>query len=138
MKRFFLLSGVCFAILSLCPLVSFTSHAQQAGTLEVAEASICKDVVNREAIEPGDSFAASVGRLYCFSSITGIENSTEIIHTWYYGETQRAQVTLGVQPPHWRTYSSKIIQAHEIGTWRVEITDASGNLLEKIQFEITQ
>ena len=137
MKRFFLMSIVSFAIL-LCPLVIFTSHAQQAGTLEVADATICKDVVNREAIEPGDSFAVSVGKLFCFSSITGIQNSTEIVHTWYYGDTERARVTLGVQPPHWRTYSSKMIQAHEIGTWRVEITDASGNLLEKIQFEITQ
>ena len=137
MKRFFLLSIVYFVIL-LCPLVAFTSHAQQAGTLEVADATICKDVVNREAIEPGDSFAVSVGRLFCFSSITGIQNSTEIVHTWYYGDTERARVALGVQPPQWRTYSSKIIQAHEIGTWRVEITDASGNLLEKITFEITQ
>lgn len=138
MKRFCFLSAVYIAVISLCLFVSLTSQAQQAGSLEVVSASICKDVVNREAIDAANSFAVTVGRLYCFSAFDGIQNSTEIVHTWYFGETQRARVTLGVQPPRWRTYSSKIIQAHEIGTWRVEITDASGNQLETIQFEITQ
>jgi len=72
------------------------------------------------------------------SNIAGIQNPTKIVHAWYYGETQRARVTLGVNPPKWRTYSSKIIQAHEIGAWRVEILDASGNLMETVRFEITQ
>ena len=131
-------SGAYIAIILLCLSISLTSQAQQTGSLEVVSASICKDVVNREAIDAATSFTVSVGRLYCFSSITGIQNATEIIHTWFYGDTERARVSLGVQPPRWRTYSSKLIQAHEIGTWRVEITDTSGNLLETIQFEITQ
>lgn len=138
MKSYFLRSGICIAIVSLCLLVPFSSHAQQAGELEIASASICKEVANREAVNAGTSFAFSVGRLYCLSNIAGIQTPTEIVHTWYYGETQRARVTLGVNPPNWRTYSSKIIQAHEIGAWRVEILDASGNRLETVRFEITK
>ncbi len=138
MKRSLLLSVVCIALTSLYLLIPFSSHAQQSGALKVASASICENVVNREAVGSGTNFAVSVGRLYCFSNIGDIQNPTEIVHTWYYGETQRASVSLGVNPPSWRTYSSKIIQAHEIGTWRVEILDASGNLLETVRFEITQ
>ena len=138
MKRFFFSSGVCTAIISLCLLIPFSSHAQQAGALSVESASICTGVANREAVDAGTSFAVSVGRLYCFSKLADIQESTEIVHVWYYGETERARISLGVNPPAWRTYSSKIIQAHEIGAWRVEILDASGNLLETLKFETTR
>jgi hypothetical protein len=126
------------AIIALFLLIPFSSHAQQAGTLSVESASICTGVANREAVDVGTSFAVSVGRLYCFSKIADIPESTEIVHVWYYGDTERARVSLGVNPPAWRTHSSKIIQAHEIGSWRVEIIDTSGNLLETLKFETTQ
>ena len=138
MKRFFFSSGICMAIISLCLLIPFSSHAQQAGALSVESASICTGVANREAVDPGTSFAVSIGRLYCFSKIADIQESTDIVHVWYYGETERARISLVVNPPAWRTHSSKIIQAHEIGAWRVEILDASGNLLETLKFETTQ
>jgi len=138
MKRFFFSFGVCVAILSLCLIIPFSSHAQQAGALIVESASICTGVANREAVDAGTSFSVSVGKLYCFSKIADIQESTEIVHVWYYGETERARLSLGVNPPAWRTYSSKIIQTHEVGSWRVEILDASGNLLETTKFELTQ
>jgi len=138
MKRFFFSFGVCVAILSLCLIIPFSSHAQQAGALIVESASICTGVANREAVDAGTSFSVSVGKLYCFSKIANIQEPTEIVHVWYYGETERARLSLGVNPPAWRTYSSKIIQAHEVGSWRVEILDASGHLLETAKFELTQ
>jgi hypothetical protein len=51
---------------------------------------------------------------------------------------ERARISLAVNAATWRTYSSKVIQAHEIGSWRVDVMDGSGNLLETINFEITQ
>ena len=137
MKNYFLGSAICIAIVSLCLLIPNLSHAQQAGELKISS-TVCENVANREAIGAGTVFAFSVGRLYCLSNIADIQNPTEIVHAWYYGETQRARVTLGVNPPRWRTYSSKIIQAHEIGAWRVEILDASGNRMETVRFEITK
>jgi hypothetical protein len=137
MKRFIFSSGVCRVIIALCLLIPFV-NAQQAAAISVEDSTICTGVANREAVDAGASFAVSVGRLYCFSKIADIQGSTEIVHVWYYGETERARISLGVNPPAWRTYSSKIIQAHEIGSWRVEILDAAGNLLETLKFETTQ
>lgn len=138
MKRLIFYSGLCMTISALCLSIPFSSHAQQAGAMRVESAAICTDVADREAVGAGTSFAVSVGRLYCFSKIADIRESTGIVHVWYYGETERARVSLKVNPPAWRTYSSKIIQAHEIGSWRVEILDASGNLLETLNFETAQ
>jgi hypothetical protein len=109
-----------------------------ASTVQVENAAIGEDVVNHEVVSQGDSFSASVGKLYCFSKITNIENPTKVVHVWYYGSEQRARVALNVNPPAWRTYSSKIIQAQEIGAWRVEILDQDGNLLETVRFQVMQ
>ena len=137
MKRFLSYSGAGIVFVVLCLLVPYSINAQQTGNLSVATAVISKRIENRQPVEPGTRFAASVGRLYCYSKIADIQNSTKIEHVWYFGETERARVTLGVNPPSWRTYSSKIIQAHEIGKWHVKILDESGNSLEDVEFEIT-
>ena len=137
MKRFIFSSDLCKVVLALCLLIPF-AFPQQASALSVEDSTICTGVANREAVDPGTSFAVSAGRLYCFSKIASIQESAEIVHVWYFGETERARISLGVNPPAWRTYSSKIIQAHEVGSWRVEILDASGNLLETLKFETTQ
>ena len=109
-----------------------------ASTVQVESSAIGEDVVNREVVSQGDSFSASVGKLYCYSKIANIDSHTNVVHAWYYGGEQRARVALNVNPPAWRTYSSKIIQDHEIGPWRVEILDQDGNLLETVRFQVTQ
>ena len=137
MKRFFLFTGVRVAIVALCFLIPLAAQAQQSDAVTVASAVICQQIVNRQAVDAGTSFAASVGKLYCQSKISDIQESTQIVHVWYYGDTERARVSLNINPPSWRTYSSKVIQPHEIGAWRVEIQDRSGNVLETVRFETT-
>ncbi len=137
MKRFLLLWGVRAVVVVFCFLIPFAAQAQEPSTVTVASAVICQQIVNREAVDAGTSFAVSAGKLYCLSKIADIQDSTQIVHVWYYGDTERARVTLNVNPPSWRTYSSKIIQPHEIGAWRVEIQDSSGNVLETVPFETT-
>ena len=131
MKKVFALPVILMACMAFA-VVAFAS------TLQVENSAICEDVVNREVVSQGTSFSASVGKLYCFSKIANIENYTEVVHAWYYGNTERARVTLNVNPPAWRTYSSKIIQPNETGDWRVEILDREGNLLETVRFQVTQ
>jgi hypothetical protein len=119
--------------LSLPIAVQAESHA----ALEVAVAAICQNVVDREPVDAGISFPASVGRLNCFTKISGARTPTQITHVWYFGAQERASVDLAVKAASWRTYSSKIIQPHEIGAWRVDVLDSTGTVLKELQFEIT-
>ncbi|MDJ0816503.1 MAG: DUF2914 domain-containing protein [Desulfobacterales bacterium] len=112
-------------------------YAQQSDSLNVATAVISKNIADRQPVEPGSSFSVSVGKLFCYSKVTNIQSSTQIYHVWYYGDTERARVALNVNPPDWRTYSSKIIQAHEIGKWHVKIIDDANNMLQDIEFDLT-
>ena len=137
MKKKASFSGVIVWLISLCLLIP-AAGAQEANRVQIVAAAICKDVVDREAVDIGTQFSNSVSRLYCFTKVVSTEIPTEIVHVWSFGDVERARVSLAVRAATWRTYSSKTIQSHEIGSWRVDVLDTSGNLLETINFEITQ
>jgi hypothetical protein len=154
MKRFHFLRIIIIALITSGLSLATTIEAQERTPSEAKEsasvqtqgpvsltvefATICRDVVNREAVDSGTRFQASVGKLYCFTKIIGAQTYSEIIHVWYYGETEKARVTLEVNSPRWRTYSSKIIQPQEIGEWHVDVLGPEGNRLMSIPFAISQ
>ena len=150
MKRIYTLSRTAFVLICICLFLVSTAQAQQEqaaepaqaqqeqAVLEVESAAICEDVMDREPVGAGDSFSVSVGKLFCFTKIVGAETDVYITHAWYFGDTERARIILPVNSRSWRTYSSKILQAHEIGPWRVEVLDESGNLLDTVDFEVVQ
>ena len=120
-----------------------TTQAQEATTvqepsnLQVEVATVSKDVIDRAPVEAGSSFPASVGKLFCFTKITGALNPTHITHVWSFDGTERARVELQVNSSSWRTYSSKFIENQEVGAWRVEVVDSAGNVLQTLNFEVT-
>ncbi len=137
MKNKTLVECVAVWLISVCLLMP-AAVAQETNELEVVAAAICEKVEAREAVGVGTRFANSIPRLYCFTKIVGAEAPTEVVHVWSYGDVERARVNLAVNSNTWRTYSSKAIQSHEIGSWRVDVLDTAGNLLETINFEISQ
>lgn len=112
--------------------------AQETSVINIDEAVICKGVVERKAVDAGPSFTADVGKLFCFTKVSGVNPPVELTHVWYFGETERAKVILPVESAAWRTSSSKIIQPHEIGKWRVDILGPDGKVIKTIEFEITK
>ncbi|MCD6570153.1 MAG: DUF2914 domain-containing protein [Deltaproteobacteria bacterium] len=139
MKRhYYLTFVVIITLMTLCVFLKAAAWAQKAAPLKIEFGAICQNVVNHEVVDAGTSFPATVTKLYCFTKIVGAKGSTEISHVWYYGDIERAYVPLAINSPSWRTYSSKIIQAHEIGEWRVDVLNQEGELLETFRFDIVQ
>lgn len=122
--------------LVMCLGLQATVQAQDTPYLEVAAAAICKDLVALEPVDTGTSFSVEEGQLYCFTKITGAQSPVYITHVWYFDGTERARVDLAVNSIAWRTYSSKIIQPHELGAWHVDVLDSLGNVLKTLKFEV--
>ncbi len=137
MKRLFIPLTTVLALVAICLLPPTAVQAQETPQLTVEEGVICTDVVDRQPVGANTSFAASVDRLCCFTRITGAEDPTTITHVWYFGDIERARIELSVRSLSWRTHSSKVIQAHEVGPWRVDVLDEAGSVLKTIRFEIT-
>ena len=142
-ERGTVMKRLCYFVLVLLMLITLslsqavTVLAQGTSSLEVAVAAICRDVVDRQPVDVGDSFEASVGKLYCFTKIIGAQNPIGISHVWYFGDTERAKINLSVRSSSWRTHSSKKIQSHEIGDWHVDVLGPEGEVLRTLQFKIT-
>ena len=112
--------------------------AAKPADLEITRAAICRQVVEREPVDAGTSFESPVEKLSCFTHVTGAQDPAELYHVWYFAEAERAVVKLKVNSVSWRTYSTKIIQPHEIGDWRVDVLGMEGDLLKAVHFKITQ
>jgi hypothetical protein len=113
------------------------TKVQEPSNLQVEVATISKDVIDRAPVEAGSSFPASVGKLFCFTKITGALTPTHVTHVWSFDGSERARVELEVNSPSWRTYSSKNIENQEAGAWRVEVVDSAGKVLQTLNFEVT-
>lgn len=135
MKKTFYFLGVLFVLITIS--LPQTVKAQETASIEVAQAAICRAVVDREPVGVGDTFGAWTGKLYCFTRIVGAYSPVEITHVWYFGDAERARISLLVRSASWRTWTSKRIQTHEIGFWHVDVVGPDGRVLRSVEFEIT-
>ena len=127
---------ICLGMTLFPSLFSTTLLAQDtSGTeIQLEEAAICRNVVDREPIGRGSVFHTTIGRLYCFTKVVGAKTDTTIVHHWYLNGKLKASVTLPVNSAAWRTWSSKDIMPSESGDWMVEVLTADGDALESILF----
>jgi len=102
----------------------------------VQEAVICKGVVNRAPVEPGETFESSVEKLYCFTRIAGANRETLVHHVWYPPGRNPHDQPLPVKSPSWRTWSEKAVPAGWTGEWRVEVTAEDGTVLKTLVFKV--
>ena len=103
--------------------------------LIVEDPAICLDVVNRACVDPNDVFPAGVGKLFCNTKIVGAQEPVSVIHVWMFGDVERARVPLAIRSERFRTFSSKRIQPHEVGDWRVDVLGPDETILTSITFE---
>ena len=136
MKQKLHVSVVLGTLLTMWLSLGGVAIAQQDADLEITTAAVCREVVEREPVDAGTGFEPTVGKLSCFTHVMGAQDATVIYHIWSFGEREKAVVELPVNSVSWRTYSSKIIQPHEIGDWRVQVLGPEGDELKVVHFEI--
>ena len=93
-----------------------------------------------DGVDTGAAFPADVGGLVCFTQIEGASADApgSIHHVWFHGDAQVADVELTARSSPWRTWSRKTVPADWTGPWHVEIRDAGGAVLKRIDFTVGQ
>lgn len=107
-----------------------------ASTLTVTEAAIARTVVDRAPQDTGSAFPAAVGQLVCWTKIAGATGETTVHHVWFHGETQVGDIELHLGGSPWRTWSRKTVPADWTGPWHVEVRDASGAVLKRLDLTV--
>ena len=113
--------------------------APAASAVTVTDAVVAKTVVDRQPQDTGTAFPADVGQLICWTKLSGAAGAgTAIHHVWFHGDTQVGDVELQVGGSPWRTWSRKTVPADLTGPWHVEVRDAGGAVLKRIDFTVGQ
>jgi general secretion pathway protein A len=121
----------------VAPKDSQEEITRPVGSLEVTEAVICRDVVDRAPVGTGDRFPSTVNSLHCFTRIASTrEAPAKITHLWYFRDQEMARIALQVRSQDWRTNSSKTILSSEVGPWHVDVLDPEGRVLTRLKFEV--
>ncbi len=118
-------------LLLLCAVLLFPATCLGA---EVVDAAICQNIQAKEPVGTATIFPQDIGKVWCWSRIK--DGQETIKHIYYHNGEEKAVVELKVLSPDFRTYSSKLILPSQIGSWRVDIVDPSGNILKSLAFAV--
>ena len=119
-------------------LTSRPAHSQTGEDpgITVQDAVIARAVKDLIPVSPAETFDADVGKLSCFTRIETRDYPTLIKHLWFYGDRLVMEITLPVNSPNWRTYSTKTILPSAKGDWRVDVTSDDGTIIKSLTFSI--
>ncbi|MGD1968632.1 MAG: DUF2914 domain-containing protein [Desulfobacterales bacterium] len=139
--RYLLIWIVCVGVnlLFLLPFqTAKTVIGAEPSKLELFEALMCEDIFANAPRNPTAVFSIKRKKAVFFTSFSTVPQKLIIYHNWYHRDVPSAKIRLTLKPPRWSTYSSIELNKSDIGPWRVEITDESGNVLEVLRFSVTE
>lgn len=113
-----------------------TPFEEPAAAGLAADVQVCTSITDRACTGGAATFDANVGKLYCWSQITGGSADMTIKHIWSHGGKVVAEVPLTLKSSKYRTWSSKTIPASWTGDWEVKVVDPSGAELKTVTFTV--
>lgn len=132
--------SVATALLMLIPaLVAAEGNPSrlEAEGLRVAEAVFCTAVVDRMPDGGAESYPLGT-QVYYWSRILGGKQGEIVYHVWFLDDVELQSVELPLGASHWRTWSYKTLFPGQDGLWRVEVQNASSEVLSSHSFTATK
>jgi hypothetical protein len=108
-----------------------------AASAVTVEAVLARSVMDRAPVDSGTTFPPDVGQLVLWTKVSGAAGSS-IRHVWFHGETEVGNVELMVGGSPYRTWSRKTVPLDWTGAWHVEVRDASGAVVQRVDFTVGQ
>ena len=125
-------------MLGLFLLFPSSAGSQAAESIALVQAVLCEDIQDFVPQNPTTVFSIERQTAFCFTAFDPVPQKTFIYHRWFHRDNSIARIKLTLKPPRWSSYSSIQLRAEDIGPWRVEITDAEGNIFRVLRFSVTE
>ncbi|OGS22299.1 MAG: hypothetical protein A2252_04880 [Elusimicrobia bacterium RIFOXYA2_FULL_39_19] len=114
----------------------FSISQLKAGEVENEKLVFCPGVENNEPVNHGESFASDTGKIYLWMNVTSGNVPAQVKHLWYYEGKKMSEVDLDIKYANTRTWNYKTIMPEWKGSWEVDVVDAEGKLIKKVDFKI--
>ena len=126
--------------LGLLTVFPFSAGSQSDDPIALVQAVLCEDIKDQVPQNLTTVFSIERRTAVCYTAFDPVPEKAVIYHLWYHRNTPTpsARIKLTLKPPRWASYSSIQLRAEDIGPWRVEITDAKGNIFHVLRFSVTE
>ncbi len=132
---FTILTCLCTALVSVHGADNLSRPSAKEMSLE--RAVMCEYIDDFAPMNQAVVFSIGVGKISCFTSFSGIKQSTYAMHKWYRRDELVTTKRLSLKPPSWSTYSSIQLRDADKGPWRVEILNHRSQLMKTLRFSVT-
>ena len=105
-----------------------------AGKGSVQKAQFTSAVENHEPKDNLDSLTNDQTRIFFYAVLVNLQGQ-EVTFRWSYNDVTQAEVKQTPTSGRYRTNTSKTLDPSKLGTWKVEVVDASGAVLTSKTFE---
>jgi len=106
---------------------------------QVVRAQLTRAVKGREPVDEIDQVQLepnSSRSIYFFVELHDLAGQ-QVIVNWYFKEQPVAKTKLRISGKNWRTYANKILNKRSVGSWRVVLTDETGEQLAERYFTVS-
>jgi len=116
------------------PAAASTAPAKAAASGSVQKGQFTSGVENHEPKDNLDSLTNDQTRILFYAVLVNLQGQ-EVTFRWSFNDVTQAEVKQTPSSGRYRTYTSKTLDPSKLGTWKVEVVDASGNVLTSKTFE---
>jgi len=109
--------------------------ATPAASALSVDAVLTRAIVNHLPQDTLTTVPADVGTLVLWTKVSR-GAGLSIHEVWFHGDTQVADVALEIGGSPWRTWSRKTVPPDWTGAWHVEVRDASGAVVKRVDFTV--
>jgi hypothetical protein len=106
----------------------------KASNGSVQKAQFTSGVENHEPKDNLDSLTNDQTRIFFYAVLVNLQGQ-EVTFRWSYNDVTQAEVKQTPTSGRYRTNTSKTLDPSKLGTWKVEVVDASGAVLTSKTFE---
>jgi hypothetical protein len=100
----------------------------------VQKAQFTSAVENHEPKDSLDTLSNDQTRIFFYAVLVNLQGQ-EVTFRWSYNDVTQAEVKQTPTSGRYRTNTSKTLDPSKLGTWKVEVVDASGDVLTSKTFE---
>jgi hypothetical protein len=111
-----------------------SDDANGVSSIGVTRAVVCSGIMNHEPIDSISQVPATMGKVFLFTEITGMEGKT-ITHRWLKDGSKIADVRISVASNRYRCHSSRTVSG-KTGYWTAQVLDGDGNKLKEVTFTV--
>lgn len=116
------------------PASTAAAPAKAAAQGSVQKGQFTSGVENHEPKDNLDSLTNDQTRIFFYAVLVNLQGQ-EVTFRWSYNDVTQAEVKQTPSSGRYRTNTSKTLDPSKLGTWKVEVVDASGNVLTSKTFE---